>query len=61
MSKKQKLRQKKREKLKGSDESLEIKEERIEGTQDKRSRVSETTNYEILNNLNFEEVYTDSQ
>ena len=28
---------------------------------DKGSRVSEATNYEILNNLDFEEVHTDSQ
>ena len=53
-----KLRQKKR--LKGFDESLKIKEERTEGTQDKRSRVNESTHYEILNNLNFEEVHIDS-
>ena len=48
--KKQKLRQKAREakRLQRIDESLEIKEERIEGDQDKRSRASEETNYEIL-------------
>ena len=43
------------------DESPEIKEERIEGDQDKRSWVCEATNYDILNNSNFEEVHTDSR
>ena len=66
LSKMQKLRQqqnKTREakRLQRKDESPEIKKERIEWAQDKRSRVSEATNHEILNNLDFEEVDTDSQ
>ena len=64
ISKKQKLRQKKArevKRLQRIDESPEIREERIEWARDKRSRVSEATNYEILNNLDFEEVHTDSQ
>ena len=64
ISKKQNLRQKKTgetKRLQRIDESPVIKEERIECAQDKKSRVSEATNYEILNNLDFEEVYIDSQ
>ena len=56
------MRQKKRgQKASKNRRELETKEERIEGTQDMRCRISEETSYEILNNLNFEEVHTDSQ
>ena len=60
-SKTEAIKAREAKRLQRIDESPEIKEERIEKAQDKRSRVSETTNYEILNSLNFEEVNTDSQ